>query len=76
MAKVCLMLVWRRAADTARPYHMKDIPNPEFYDLHLLVATGRKHLQRSELTDDQRKLIEEVVRGSENILNGKQPYDE
>jgi hypothetical protein len=52
-------------------YTMKDTPEAEFYELQRLVDAGKEHLKRTDLTKDQRNLLVEIVRGSNQLLKGQ-----
>ena len=71
MAKVGKGLVSYRLGTAERRYTMRDVPEPEFYDLQVLVEAGKKHLENKELTTDQLNLLTEGVRGSEQLLKGR-----
>lgn len=72
MAKVGAGLVSYSIGTKQRRYTMRDSPEPEIYDLSILVNSGKKHLN-GNLTDDQRSLLAEIVRGSEQLLKGLSP---
>lgn len=72
MAKASLGLVSYTVGTAERRYTLRDRPDPEFFDLRILVDAGRKHLAKADhLTTDQRNLLTEIVRGSERLLQGK-----
>jgi hypothetical protein len=71
MAKVGLGLVGRTLGTAERRYTMMDHPASEFYELSVLINAGEKHLQRTDLTADQRHLITEIVRGSKKLVKGQ-----
>lgn len=70
MYKVGKGLVSYSIGTKERRYTMRDTPEPQVYDLSVLVDAGKKHLA-SDLTEDQRNLLREVVRGSEQLLLGR-----
>lgn len=70
MAKAGRGLVSYSIGTAERRYTMRDRPEPEFYDLPTLVEAGKRHLASADLNRDQRKLITEIVRGSERLLEG------
>lgn len=71
MAKVGIGLVSHSIGTAERHYTMRDAPKSEFYDLKILVDAGQKHLQRADLTQEERALIKEIVRGSIQLLQGR-----
>jgi hypothetical protein len=71
MFKVGTGLVSYSLGTPERRYTMRDNPDPELYDVGVLVKAGKKHLQRTDLSKDQRNLISEIVRGSERLLHGQ-----
>lgn len=74
MAKAGRGLVSYSLGTKERRYTMRDAPDPQFYDLSLLVEAGKKHL-KSDLSKDQRNLLTEIVRGSEQLLKGQSPEE-
>ena len=54
MVKACIGLVSHSIGTVERNYTMRDHPDPEFYDLGVLLAAGKKHLEGASLTIDQR----------------------
>lgn len=58
-----------------RQYTMRDAPEPELYDLQVLVDAGTKHLAQDELTHDQRNLLIAIVSGSKRLQKGLPPKD-
>jgi energy-coupling factor transporter ATP-binding protein EcfA2 len=64
-------LVSYSVGTTGRYYTMRDKPEPEIYDLQVLIDAGNKHLQQPNLTQDQRSLINEIVRGAGQLLKGR-----
>lgn len=72
MAKVGVGLVSHSVGTKERRYTMRSAPEPELYDLTVLIEAGKKHLG-GDLTNDQRNLLTEILRGSERVLNGRSP---
>ena len=71
MAKAAQGLVSYSIGTSQRRYTMREQPESEFYDLSVLVVAGRKHLQQASLTQDQRSILTEIVRGSSELLAGR-----
>jgi hypothetical protein len=71
LAKVGLGLVRRTLGTVKRRYELTELPAPKFYELSVLIEAGEKHLQRTDLTRDQRNLIAEIVRGCKQLVKGQ-----
>ncbi len=70
MAKVAKGLVSYSLGTPERQYTMREPPDLDIYDLDVLVRAGKRHLAKDGLSNDQRKIIAEVVRGAEELLKG------
>jgi hypothetical protein len=71
MAKAGLGLVRYSIGTSERIYTMGDTQELQFFDLQTLIEAGKKHLECTDLTRDQRNLLTEIVRGSERLLQGR-----
>ena len=69
MAKAAQGLVSYSLGTPERQYTMRERPEPEFFDVETIITAGRKHLaEATNLTRDQRNILTEIVRGSEQLL--------
>jgi hypothetical protein len=64
MAKAARGLVSYSLGTKERHYTMRDRPDADLYDINTLIAAGQQHLLEGNLSLDERKIIAEVVRGS------------
>ena len=71
MAKAAQGLVSYSLGTAERRYTMRDRPDADLYDLDTLIEAGQKHLKNPELSRDQRNIISEVVRGSNQLRQGQ-----
>jgi len=71
MAKATKRLVSYTLGTKARKYTMRDRPEPDLFDLDVLISSVKPHLSRTDLSEDQRNIIAEIVRGSEKLKQGK-----
>lgn len=71
MAKAARGLVSYRLGTPIRHYTMRDNPDQDLFDLDVLLEAGRKHLASADLTDDQRDILTAIVRGAENLKQGR-----
>jgi hypothetical protein len=71
MAKAARGLVSYSLGTPVRRYTMRDKPDPDLFDLDILLEAGRKHLTGSGLNDDQRNIIAAIVRGSQHLKQGR-----
>ena len=77
MAKVGIGLLTHSVSSrTGRSFRMREAPDPVLYDAGELVTAGKKHMQESGLSNDQRKVIAEIVRGCQKIVAGEVLSDE
>ena len=72
MAKVCIGLVAYSIGTDGRHYEMHDRPDPELYELDVLVDAGIKHCKEAELTEEQRHKISAVITGAKRFLESKE----
>ena len=72
MAKVCIGLVAYSIGTDGRHYKMDERPDPELYQLDVLVNAGMKHCKEAKLTEDQRRRISAVVSGAETFLESEE----
>lgn len=75
MVKAARGLVSYSIGEEARRYTMRALPNPDLFDLDILLEAGQKHLASDNLTDDQRNLLTAIVKGSEHLKRGGSPED-
>lgn len=73
MAKVAFGFISYSVGTQVRRYTMREQPDPALYDLNILISAGKRHLQSCKLDDDKTALLTEVVRGAEQLLQGKSP---
>lgn len=52
-----------------RQYEMLELPDPELYDLHAILAGARKHLEAKELTEDARGRLNAVAKAIERHMS-------
>ncbi|WHA43225.1 KAP family P-loop NTPase fold protein [Agrobacterium larrymoorei] len=71
MAKAARGLVSYSIGTPVREYSMRDNPDPDVFELDVLLKAGQKHLAQSALSDDKRNIITAVVRGVERLKKGK-----
>lgn len=71
MAKAARGLVSYSLGTPVRRYTMRDSPDRDLFDLDILLEAGRKHLAEADLTDDQRNIITSIVRGAEQLKQGR-----
>ena len=69
MAKVGRGLTGHTVGTKTPEYSMRDMPDPQLYDLSLLIEAGKNHIATSNLSSDQRALIAEIVLGSERLAS-------
>ena len=50
---------------------MESWPDPELYQLDILVDAGVKHCTDSKLTEDERQRVSAVVVGAKRLLEAK-----
>lgn len=67
MAKVGRGMVAYSTSASGREYSMNEKP-ADIYDLPTFMQAGTRHLERTDLTQDQRNLITVIVRGSKRFL--------
>lgn len=72
MRKVGRGLLAHSVGTRVRSYTMRTVPDPRFYDLEQIVSFGRRHLANQALSDEQRSVISEMVRGAEAFASGQQ----
>ncbi|WP_164753780.1 MULTISPECIES: P-loop NTPase fold protein [unclassified Mesorhizobium] len=73
MVKVGDGLTAHSVGAPVRTYSMRNHPEPELYDLEVLIEAGKKHLKNGKLDSGQRRMLEAIVNGSQRILAGQAP---
>lgn len=59
-----------------KSYQMRDLPDSNIIDLNLLRNAATQHLSEATLSEDERDLLNELVRGSERFMSGATPPSE
>lgn len=54
-------------------YALRQMPDPAVYDAEMLLNSGARHLADPELNDDERKLVETLVKALEQAKAGNLP---
>lgn len=75
MSKVGRGLLAHSVGTRVRSYTMRTAPDPRFYNLEQIVSFGRRHLANEALSDEQRSVISEMVRGAEAFSSRPQEED-
>lgn len=73
MVKAARGLLNYSVGTKVRQYTMREPPDPELFDLEVLLSAGRKHLEEPTLTEEQRKILTAVVRGVQRFKSGSSP---
>lgn len=68
MAKACIGILAYRVGNNGRHYSMREQPDPALYELENLIVAGGKHLEKSNLTEDERRRITATVDGVKKFL--------
>ena len=68
MVTACRGLVSRTIGTKKPEYHMREVPDPDLYNLSLLHEAARKHLADSNLTSDEHRLVATVLEASARML--------
>lgn len=76
MRKIGRGLLAHSVGTRLRSYTMRTVPDPKLYDLEQMVSFGRRHLANETLSDEQRSVISEMVRGAEAFASGQQGEDD
>lgn len=75
LAKAGQGLVSYSIGTDERKYTMREEPNLDYYDVDILHAAAKKHVASDDLNQDQRRLVAELLRATENILNRRSAGD-
>ena len=68
MRKIGRTLLMHSSNGNRKHYTMHYRPEGDLYDSEVLIEAGTKHLARHDLTQDQRDVITEVIRGFKAIV--------
>jgi len=68
LSKLTMGFVGYPLGTAERVYSMRERPDPDLYDLNLVLAASKKHLAGQQLSTDARSRIEAVAKGTEGYL--------
>lgn len=75
MTRVANGLVGVSYSGKGKTYHFSERPDSALYDFEVICNAARKHLQNPEISDDERRLLQVVLDGTEKLLCEKRVPD-
>jgi len=69
LAKVGKGLLSYSTSDGSRSYTFRSLPDPNLYDLEIIMFSAQRHKNDSRLSEDERRMIAELERGAKEFLS-------